>query len=112
MKQIESAQIMNARKRVSSGEKCSDHAGHDAILSNHEKMLSDCHDAHVSMWDAIKEKVPFRLFSLLVLLVVGNLGFQMAIYTLVKDTQTAVAVIKAELKTHAIRGNRPNARQR
>ncbi|XPS85626.1 uncharacterized protein Dvar_36440 [Desulfosarcina variabilis str. Montpellier] len=51
------------------------------------------------MWAAIKAKVDFKLFSLLVLLVVGNLGFQMAIYNTVKETEKDVAVIKSELKT-------------
>lgn len=41
--------------------------------------------------------------DLLVSLVIGNLGFQMAIYTLVKDTQAAVKVIKAEVKPCEVR---------
>ena len=78
---------------------CKRHSKHTAILDQHEKRLDTNHSDHGEMWTAIKGKVDFKLFSLLVLLVVGNLGFQMAIYNTVKDTEKDIAVIKAEIKT-------------
>ena len=92
--------IANERRKTDrrQNDQCFYHSGHEAILNDHERRLSTCHNDHGEIWNSIKEKVPFKLFSLLVLLVIGNLGFQMAIFTLVKDLQATVAVIKTEVK--------------
>lgn len=71
-------------------------------IAGHEKKLDANREDHADMWNSIKDldrqKVSYRLFALLVLLIIGNLGFQLAIFTAVKETEIAVAVIETEFK--------------
>lgn len=92
--------VQNERRKTDrrQEDQCFYHSGHEAMFKDHERRLVSCHIDHSEMWNAIKSKVDFKLFVILVGLVIGNLGFQMAIYNSVKEVEKSVAVVKAEIK--------------
>lgn len=73
---------------------CLYHSGHETMMREHGRRLSDQHNDRSIMWTAIKDKVPIRYFVLLVVFVVGGLGFQLMIYDSIKDIDKKVAVIE------------------
>lgn len=82
---------------------CDDHKACQLSINLHEKRLDGNRADHADMWKAIKDKISFKMFSLLVFVVIGNLGFQMAIYNSVKETEKSVAVIEARLKPNSLK---------
>jgi len=77
---------------------CGEHSGHEARIRNNEKLLCEYHKDHIDIWSAIKTKVDMKIFSLLIVLIIGNLGFQLSIYDTVKEIEKDVAVVKAEVR--------------
>lgn len=73
---------------------CRLHSGLEVATREHGRRLSDQHNDRSIMWTAIKDKVPIRYFVLLVVFVVGGLGFQLMIYDSIKDIDKKVAVIE------------------
>ena len=78
---------------------CLYHSGLEVQAREHGRRLSDQHNDRSIMWDAIKDKVPIRYFVLLVIFVVGGLGFQLLIYDSIKDVDKKVAVIENSIQT-------------
>ena len=59
---------------------CDCHPKHQRIFEEHDKALETLHSSIGDTQNALREKVSMKLFSLLVLLIIGSLGFQLMIY--------------------------------
>ena len=78
-------------------EKCDCHLKHVKALSDIEKDIDKNRDDHKEIWIDIKSKVPNKLFYLFIVIFVGSLGLNMAIYDTVKSVDKKVAVIETRI---------------
>ena len=76
---------------------CDHHKQHEEKFIHIEKTLGENKEDAKDIWGNIEEKVPMKLFLLLVALMIGSLGFQWRIYDSLKNLQTEVAVVKSQL---------------
>lgn len=79
---------------------CNCHLKHQEKLDTHDKAIADNKSDHKDLWDAIKNRVTNRFFILLVVLVIGNLGFQFAIYDKINAVDKMQAIVKTKLEEH------------
>ena len=76
---------------------CDYHKQHEEKFIHIEKTLGDSKKEVKDIWENLNKKVSITLFTLLVMLMIGNLGFQWQIYDSLKNLQTEVAVVKSQL---------------
>lgn len=76
---------------------CDYHKQHEEKFVHIERTLGESKEEARDIWENIKEKVPMKLFLLLVALMIGSLGFQWQIYDSLKNLQTEIAVVKSQL---------------
>ena len=79
---------------------CDCHMKHSSKIDDHDKKLSEYHNDHKEMWEAIKKKVSSAWLFALVPAFCIWVGFQFAIYTTIKDVQAQVAVTNKTVEMH------------
>lgn len=87
---------------------CHCHLKHQQKLDDHDKAIAENKSDHKDLWDEIKNRVTNRFFVLLVLLVIGNLGFQFAIYDKINAVDKMQAIVKTKLETYIKTNNGGN----
>ena len=80
---------------------CYCHPKHERILNDHDKEFAENKTEFASVWKALDQRPTNKYFILLILLIIGNLGFQMGIYSKVTDLDKRVAVVDIKLDSHS-----------
>jgi len=76
---------------------CSLHSGFEKSIETLETDSSDNKTAHERIHRRIDERVTNKYFLLLVVLVIGGLGFQWGVYEKINSVEKKVAVIEAKI---------------
>ena len=79
---------------------CSCHPKHARILNDHDKAFVENHNEHIAISETMKTFVPRSMFSLLVLLVIGQLGFTWLTYEKIVGVEKQVIVVQTQLNYH------------